>query len=403
MRSIDKYLLMNIEKKINYSFILLCYNQWKLTLQAMKTLIKSLDQLIISEGVEIILVDNGSIELMDEEVSSVLKERKYKGFYIGYYRLDENMGYPVGINYGISKASGNVLIVLNNDLIFTQGWLNPLLNILKEKQDIGVAVPYLSNASGLQHIGYYESDLDRIHQFSEAFMKSHQRETLETNRVIGACMVVRRDVIDQVGGNDFWFSPGHYDDDDWCIRIRIAGYRLVVMGNSFVYHIGSASFGASKWDVKQVISSNKKKFLTKWQLDSIESSRDQLIKSNDFYREKHYEPIGFSGFSKDENTTYKQLDGFLFVADWYSDVSTWRIKFEEILHGRKSERYFIWAPNSYYNIVGCKDLDERNIYGLNVAVPNINLLQFINSFNSVIKIENDMINSYIIKIKQENK
>lgn len=407
---------MNIEKEINCSFIILVYNQWKLTLQTIDTLIKSLDISIIAKGVEILLINNGSTDPMDEGVFQFIDDNKFTSFHINYFKLNQNMGYPVGINYGISKAKGKVLIILNNDLIFSQGWLNPLLNILKEKKDIGVAAPYLSAASGIQHIGYNESDINKIHQYAEAFMRNHQGETIEVNRVIGACMVVKREVIDQVGGNDFWFGPGHYDDDDWCLRIRIAGYKIAIVGNSFIYHMGSASFRVSSWNVKEIIHYNKLKFLSKWQLATLDHSLDQFIEGCAFSNEKHYEPIHRSNFCKDHDKSYMKWDGILFVADWYSDTFTWRKKMEEIIRAKADERYFVWTPKSYYSqfssrLQDCSELEkqesmntfkvDKNIIGINLDVPSIYLLKFINSFNSILRIENDVINSYILKVKEE--
>jgi GT2 family glycosyltransferase len=409
---------MSIDKKINYSFIILRYNQWELTLQTIETLIKSLNKATITEGIEIILVDNGSTDSRDQEVFQFMKDSKFRDISTKQFRLEENMGYPVGINYGISKAEGNILIILNNDLIFSQGWFKPLVDYLRKEPDIGVVAPYLSNASGMQDVGFYETDLDIIHKYAIAFMRNHQGDTIETNRVIGACMVIKREVIEQVGGNDFWFGPGHYDDDDWCLRIRIAGYKIAVIGNSFIYHIGSASFRSSMWNVNQIIQHNKMKFISKWQLDIHETSRDKLIESSIFSSKKHYEPIINADFCNQKDGDDHKVDGALFIADWYSDASAWRKKLEEILKEKANEKYFIWVPNPYFNLNESKDLIalqdfiylnsvryalyKKNISCIHTEVPNIYLLQFVNRFNHIIKIENDVINSYIIKVKEDS-
>ena len=66
----------------------------------------------------------------------------------------------------------------------------------------------------------------------------------QTERLVGFCLAMKREVPDRIGLLDERFTPGHYEDDDYCYRARIAGFRLMIAGEASVYHQGSKSFGS---------------------------------------------------------------------------------------------------------------------------------------------------------------
>lgn len=381
---------MNICKGIYYSFIMVCYNQINITIQAIETLALSLETDMVEKGVEIILVDNGSIVPME-----VSRFKNINGnIKLEVNRLNNNLGYPVGMNYGISKCSGKVIILVNNDLIFTKGWLSTLLETLESDSDIGLVAPLLSNASGSQHLDFYSSDILEIHAKAKEVMNLKQ-SAYETNRVIGACMVVRKEVIESVGGNDFWFGPGYYDDDDLCLRIRIAGFKIMIVRSSFVYHIGSASFLSNDFSIIEIIKNHKYKFLRKWQLETIEE-RAKVLERNCYFKDDYFIPVREKEFLNRDSTV--KMSGVLIVADWSSQTSDWSKALNKLMSKQKTEKFYLWWPSNYFEPIN--EPIPENFHLIAQPVPHIRMLQFIKQFSGILKIENDYINAYLIEIAQ---
>jgi GT2 family glycosyltransferase len=74
--------------------------------------------------------------------------------------------------------------------------------------------------------------------------------------------------MDRIGLLDERFSPGHYEDDDYCYRSRQEGYRLMIAGDVLVHHHGSASFRKQgQEDLDRLVETNYRKYMDKWGVD----------------------------------------------------------------------------------------------------------------------------------------
>jgi len=205
---------------------------------------------------EVIVVDNGS---SDGTVDICRQE------HISFISLSSNMGFPIACNKGLKIASGDALLLLNNDVIVSRDWLRNMQRCLYSRLDIGIVGPLTNYASGKQQIDMPYTNLEDMSlQLNEPDSTKWQ----QVDRIVGLCMLFKRELIERIGLLDERFSPGHYEDDDYCMRARNAGYRLCIAGDVFVFHHGSASFvqqGESK--VKQLIALNRQKFIEKWGSD----------------------------------------------------------------------------------------------------------------------------------------
>jgi hypothetical protein len=83
-------------------------------------------------------------------------------------------------------------------------------------------------------------------------------------RLIGFCLLVRREVFEHVGGFDEQFGLGFFDDDDLCIRALDAGFQLVVAEDVFVHHFGNRTFLNLGIDCRQQMLTNFDRFKNKW-------------------------------------------------------------------------------------------------------------------------------------------
>jgi hypothetical protein len=88
---------------------------------------------------------------------------------------------------------------------------------------------------------------------------------VETDRLVGFCLLIRRGLIDKVGLLDERFGIGCFEDDDYCLRARQAGYRAVMARDAFIHHHGGATFQGSGVDFAAVMRKNEQVFRAKWE------------------------------------------------------------------------------------------------------------------------------------------
>jgi GT2 family glycosyltransferase len=210
---------------------------------------------------EIIVADDGST---DGTADFCRRER------IVFVSLPRNRGFPVAANAGIKLAAGDTVVLMNNDIIVSRRWLDNMLACLYSADDIGIVGPMTNYASGIQHhpLGY--ADLTAFHEMTREANRPDPGKWKGVNRLVGMCMVIRRQVIDRIGLLDERYAPGHYEDDDYCYRARQDGWRLMVAGDTYVHHHGSASFRKMpQTELAGLLAANRQKFIDKFGADPL--------------------------------------------------------------------------------------------------------------------------------------
>ncbi|WP_018754762.1 glycosyltransferase [Paenibacillus terrigena] len=205
---------------------------------------------------EIIVVDNNST---DGTVGWLREQEDIVTVY-----NTENMGFPRACNQGIELSSGDAILLLNNDTIVTTNWLDNMIIALTSDELIGAVGTVTNNCSNLQDIAVNYDNLEQMQDFAQKFNNSSSSLWEERPRLIGYNLLIKKSVLEIIGDLDERFSPGNYEDDDLCLRIRLAGYRLMLCKDTFIHHFGSTSFkeNADKYDA--LLSTNQQKFEDKW-------------------------------------------------------------------------------------------------------------------------------------------
>ncbi|BBH18684.1 glycosyl transferase [Paenibacillus baekrokdamisoli] len=208
---------------------------------------------------ELIVVDNGSNDGSCEWC-------RIEG--ITFISMPTNSGFPRACNKGMRLAAGDSLLLLNNDVTVTHGWLSELTETLFSQAEIGLVGPVTNHASGKQQVSYPFSSLQEFHRMAAEVRSKVELASEPVMRLIGFCLLIKREVYERIGELDERFTPGHYEDDDYCLRARMQGYSLQMCTNVFVHHEGSVSFKRSNpEEVQQLIERNRQQFITKWQID----------------------------------------------------------------------------------------------------------------------------------------
>jgi GT2 family glycosyltransferase len=239
---------------------------------------------------EIIIVDNGS----GEETTSRLK--RIPGIRVIYNAV--NTGFAFGNNQGIAAARGTHVVVLNNDVIVTAGWLEAMIAVQRANPAVGCSAPRSNYIAGLQMIPDvpYRS-IEAMPAFAAMRSIEERGRWWRINRVIGFCMCLSRRVIEEVGGLDPGYGTGNFEDDDYCVRIRAAGYDIAICEDAFVHHFGHVSFRQNQVSLTATMERNQARFSKRWNVTIENKGYDgQTPWRRGFAREHDYialpEPAG---------------------------------------------------------------------------------------------------------------
>lgn len=210
---------------------------------------------------ELIVVDNGSGPEVGEWAAELQKRRGN----VVYVRNDQNEGYAFGVNQGLAVTRGEYVVLLNNDVVVTPGWLSRQLALLALDPKMGLVGPRTNCSAGFQQVDQvpYE-DLAGFHRFAAEWAVDHAGQFVITTRITGVCMALRREVLEKVGGFDTAFGVGNFEDDDFCLRVVRAGYLIGVAQDAFVHHYGSTTFKALAVDYGRLMAENWRFFCEKW-------------------------------------------------------------------------------------------------------------------------------------------
>jgi GT2 family glycosyltransferase len=238
------------------SIIIPCYNKLYYT----KLCTESIRKYTTKGSYEIIVVDNGST---DGTVRWLKNQRYIKGIY-----NKTNLGFTKACNQGILAASGDNILLLNNDVVVTQNWLDNLIKCLYSSNNIGAVGPVTNYCTNLQVVPVNHKNLIEMHAYARKFNISNSTKWEERLRLIGFCFLVKKEVVNKIGLLDEIFSPGGYEDDDYSLRIRSCGYRLFLCKDTFIHHFGSISFKENMVKFQNLDHINRNKFKNKWNIDA---------------------------------------------------------------------------------------------------------------------------------------
>lgn len=217
------------------------YEQTTLVADCVDSILKSL---LLEDRwkVRIIVVDDGSRPEVQEALRKLPVETVLK---------KKNEGYARGFNDGLKTVpKGEDVIVLNNDTLAFPGWIEILQACAHSDARVGIVGPKLLYPDGrIQSAGSYRSVgapqwFDHCFRFqASGYLPANiQRDVLA---VTGACMYFKREMIDEIGGFDPDY-PMAYEDVDYCLRAREAGYRIIYCPQATLTHLEGYTRGERK-------------------------------------------------------------------------------------------------------------------------------------------------------------
>lgn len=215
---------------------------------------------------EVIVVENNSTT---EEIFEYYKEIEAKGVQVVTW--EDEFNYSAINNFGVGFAKGEYIILLNNDIeVIEPSWMRKMLtNCMREEVGI-VGAKLLYPNDTIQHAGvilnmggvaghaFHTRGKDDPCYFNRAVVQQ------DYSAVTAACLMVKKSIFDEVGGLDTGLRVA-YNDVDFCLAVRDAGYLVVYAPKVLMYHYESISRGADTSPEKLARMNSEADFLrNKW-------------------------------------------------------------------------------------------------------------------------------------------
>lgn len=289
---------------------------------------------------EIIVVDNASV---DDSVEYLSKQTD-----VILQANTENAGFPKGCNQGIALADDESdIFLLNNDTIMMPNTLFWLRMGLYENEKVGAVGCVTNNILGEQKI--CEAGLERewYEEYSKTINIPIEEPLKYVSFIVGFAFLVKRGVLNEIGLLDEIYTPGNYEDNDYCLRIWGSGYRTAIVRNSFLVHVGGKSFG-KRPDYVELLCRNKKKLESKFSIYDT----DEVMRPDKMLTELMN---SFSGISEEADVLEINYDLGTFVTDLKYKHPKFTV--EGISTSETSKKYGLFTEK-----VSLKICDDKHSY-----------------------------------------
>jgi GT2 family glycosyltransferase len=239
------------------SVVVLTYNNLELTKACLNSLLTQSHY----ANLEIIVVDNNSSDDTPAFLNAWADGHPDRIVILN----PDNKGFAAGNNVGLAAASGDYMVVLNNDTVVTAGWIKGLIRHLQDNKDIGIIGPITNNIGNEAKVSTRYSRIEDMHAESSEMTRIRMGQWFEINTLAFFCVMFPRSTYEQVGGLCEEYGLGFFEDDDYCRRVQHHGMRAACAEDVFVHHHLSASFNKLGAEKKQALfEKNKAIYERKW-------------------------------------------------------------------------------------------------------------------------------------------
>ena len=253
----------------------------------LKECLESLYENTLTENFEIIVVDNGSSDGIDDMLAQYYPHIRFIG-------NKNNQGYTRPMNQSLKAAQGRYLLQLNPDTVILPEAFDRLIGFMDEHPQVGICGPKVLNRDGtfqrqcrrgeprpLAMLGYFLrlTKLFPKNKVLGGYLLEYKNEdkTVEVAAVSGSCMLIRREVVDQIGYLDEQFFA-YQEDTDYCLRAHQAGWNVYYYPSAKIIHYGGQ--GGSRVEPYRSIIEWHRSY---WRLYNKHLAKDYFFLFNWFY------------------------------------------------------------------------------------------------------------------------
>lgn len=175
------------------------------------------------------------------------------------YRIishDRNIGFVKGNNEAMKLTASPYVCLLNDDTVVTRGWLSGMIKAAEKNSDIGIINPSSNTLGVLPGRG------EDLNSFAERLRRVGE-DIYDLGTASGFCMLIKRELIRKIGYFDEEIDMAFFEDSDYSLRAKEAGYRCVMTNQSYVFHYEHRSFSKVK-RIESFFRKNREWFYHKW-------------------------------------------------------------------------------------------------------------------------------------------
>lgn len=239
------------------SVVIVTYGQLPHTRRCLESLLGNTGH----PGLQVIVVDNASTDGTAAYLRAVAAHDPRVQIILN----PANRGFAAANNQGLAVATGEVLVLLNNDTEVAPGWHVPLLRHLQDPT-VGLVGPRSDNVGNVARIEIPARFGGSFDAFTRHLAVAHAGELFEIRMLGMFCVAMRADVFREVGPLDEGYGIGMFEDDDYAERVRDLGWRVVCARDAFVHHVGQATFRSliESGEYDALWERNRLRFESRW-------------------------------------------------------------------------------------------------------------------------------------------
>jgi GT2 family glycosyltransferase len=214
-----------------------------------------------STDFEVIVVDNASTDGTARYLDALSSHDER----VRVQAMAHNAGFAAATNRGVALSRGDHIIFLNNDTVPVNPWLEGLVAHLR-RDEIGLLGAVTNRAGNEAEIEVPYRTYGELGRFAAEHARTYRDEIFDIRTATMFCAALRREVWDAVGSLDERFAIGLFEDDDFSMRVRRAGLRVMCAEDVFVHHFGQASIGqlALTGQYGALFHANRERWEAKW-------------------------------------------------------------------------------------------------------------------------------------------
>lgn len=214
-------------------------------------------------NLEVLLVDNGSSEDHLAQIRDAIESTAICP--VRLIENGENLGFSRGNNVGIKHATGEYILLLNNDTYLAPGAIAAMVKHLNNNPSIGVVCPMTNNIGNEARIDIQYADMGEMIRNSRQLTIGYRGQHSEIPVVAYFAAMLRRNDFEQFGLLSEDYGLGMFEDDDHCAVIRSKGYICALAEDAFTHHHLSATFDTINAERKRkLFEANKKIYEAKF-------------------------------------------------------------------------------------------------------------------------------------------
>lgn len=238
------------------------HNHWQVTAKCLISIFKS----EIPYDYKVVVIDDASTDATQKLLDVVKKERKN----LRVITHTKNLGYVLSVNEVLKTFDTEYILFMNNDVLLKKDCVAELVKNFEKHPDVGIlgGTQHDSNWNQMAPLIFFlrgEKAIQRDHVVSTNIPKDLMgSDTVYCDGVHSPCALTSKQVVEKVGFWDEDFSPGNYEQEDYCLRIKEAHYQVAICPKAKFIHFLATSVSDNLPYWSHILDINREKFLKKW-------------------------------------------------------------------------------------------------------------------------------------------